>query len=242
MTTNDTLHQRMTEAASVRAQYATEGNLQTRRSVWHPTLDGRDPADEAAAAVRSARPRTLLEVGCGTGEFAERLVRENPDATVVATDQSERFVELTAARGVEARRADVQDLPFEDASFDVVAAMWMLYHVPDLHRGLAEIRRVLRPGGRLVAVTNGDEHAAGLRREAGGEALVTTFSGENGEAALRRHFDDVRREDLATRAVFPDHAAAVAYLATFQDDRDWRLPEFDGPREYAGAVTVFTAG
>lgn len=242
MTTNDTLNHRMTETASVRAQYATEGNLQTRRSVWQPTLDGRDPATEAAAAIRAARPRTLLEVGCGTGEFAERLARENPDATVVATDQSERFVELTAARGVEARRADAQDLPFEDASFDVVAAMWMLYHVPDLDRGLAEIRRVLRPGGRFVAVTNGDEHTAGLRRDAGGEALVTTFSSENGEEALLRHFDDVRREDLATRAVFPDHAAAVAYLATLQDDQEWRLPEFDGPREYAGAVTVFIAG
>ena len=72
-------------------------------------------------------------------------------------------MELTAARGVEARVADVQDLPFADDSFDVVAAMWMLYHVPDLDRGLAEVRRVLRPGGRLVAVTNGDGHTAELR-------------------------------------------------------------------------------
>ena len=40
--------------------------------------------------------------------------------------------------------------------------------------------------------------------------------------------------------MFPDHAAAVAYLATLQDGFDWRLPPFDGPREYAGHVTVFT--
>ena len=243
MTTNDTMNSR----SAVRTQYASEDNLETRRSVWRPTADGRDPVQvalrEVADAARNASsaPVAVLEVGCGTGGFAERLVTELPDAGIVATDQSERFVELTAARGVEARVADVQDLPFEDASFDVVAAMWMLYHLPDLDRGLAELRRVLRPGGRLVAVTNGDGHTAALRRDAGGGPCVTVFSSENGEESLRRHFDDVRREELATRAVFADHAAAVAYLSTLPDDQEWRLPAFDGPREYAGHVTVFTA-
>ena len=231
----------MNDSAAVRAQYAREEKLETRRAVWHPTADGRDPVEVAAAVVRATGARAILEVGCGTGAFAERLVEDNPHATVIATDQSERFVELTAARGVDARVADVQDLPFADASFDLVAAMWMLYHVPDLDRGLAEVRRVLRPGGRFLAVTNGDEHTAQLRRDAGGEALVTQFSSENGEDALLRHFDHVSREDLATRAVFPDHAAAVAYLDTLQDGTRWDLPYFEGPREYAGHVTVFVA-
>ena len=62
-----------------------------------------------------------------------------------------------------------QDLPYADESFDVVAALWMLYHVPDVDRALAEVRRVLRPGGLFVAVTNGDGHVADLRREAGGD-------------------------------------------------------------------------
>ncbi len=137
--------------------------------------------------------------------------------------------------------ADVQDLAFGDDTFDAVAAMWMLYHVTELDRGLAELRRVLRPGGRLVAVTNGDSHLADLRREAGGEPVLTHFSSENGEAALGRHFETVTRQDLHTRAFFPDHAAAVAYLRSMQEDVDWQLPAFDGPREYAGHVTVFVA-
>ena len=74
------------------------------------------------------------------------------------------MVELTRERGVDARVADAMDLPFEDASFDAVVAMWMLYHVPDLDVALAEVRRVLRPGGLFVAVTNGDAHMAGLLR------------------------------------------------------------------------------
>ncbi len=231
----------MSDGESVRQQYADESRLETRRSVWQPTADGRDPVEVAAAVARATGARAVLEVGCGTGAFAERLAADSPQATVIATDQSARFVELTAARGVDARPADVQDLPFADASFDLVAAMWMLYHVPDLDRGLAEIRRVLRPGGRLLAVTNGEAHTADLRRDAGGEPLVTQFSSENGADALLRHFEHVSREDLATRAVFADHAAAVAYLDTLPEDGAWRLPHFDGPREYAGHVTVFVA-
>ena len=136
---------------------------------------------------------------------------------------------------------DAQHLLAPDAAYDVVLALWMLYHVPDLDRGLAELRRVLRPGGRLVAVTNGDEHVADLRREGGGSAVVTTFSSENGEASLRRHFDSVERRDVETRAVLPDREAALAYLRSSDEPVDWSLPEDGWPREYAGHVTVFLA-
>ncbi len=224
----------------VRDQYADESRLATRSSVWRPTVDGRTPQD-VAAAIAEAHPARLLEVGCGTGAFAERLAVENPNCSIIATDQSARFVELTAARGVDARVADVMDLPVADASFDVVVAMWMLYHLPILNRGLAEVRRVLRPGGTFVAATNGDGHLAELLVEARGQPLVTQFSSENGAAALSRHFADVRQTDLATRAVFPDHTSACAYLATFDESLAADLPLFDGERAYAGATSVFVA-
>lgn len=231
----------MTDLDAVRRQYATEQNLQTRQSVWHPTADGRDAACEALAAIVDLDPATLLEVGCGTGGFAARIATALPACRVVALDQSERFVGLTASRGLVAEVGDVQDLASPDATFDVVVAMWMLYHLPDLDRGLAEIRRVLRPGGTLVAVTNGDEHVADLRRDAGGGPVRTTFSSENGEESLHRHFANVTREDLRPRAVFADHASAVAYLESSREDVVWVLPPFEGPREYAGAATVFVA-
>jgi ubiquinone/menaquinone biosynthesis C-methylase UbiE len=230
-----------TDRTFVRDQYEFEDRLETRRAVWRGDSHGRQPQDVAAASIASVAPTSILEVGCGTGEFAARLLGEHPTATLVATDQSMRMVNLTRKGGVDARVADVMDLPFDDARFDVVVAMWMLYHVPDLYRALAQVRRVLRPGGLFVAATNGDEHLADLLREAGGDRLITQFSIENGRAALETHFDYVKQSYLATRAVFPDHASAQSYLATFDAGLGEALPLFDGGREYAGATCVFTA-
>ena len=230
-----------TDPASVREHYSSEDRLETRLAVWRGDSEGRQPQDLAAASIGSEAPNEILEVGCGTGAFAARLLSELPAATLIATDQSMRMVELTRQRGVDARVADVMDLPFGDATFDVVVAMWMLYHVPDLEGALAQVRRVLRPGGLFVAATNGDEHLADLLGEAGGDRLITQFSLENGRAALARHFGHVERSEVATRAVFPDHASAQAYLATFDPRLAEALPAFDGGREYAGAGCVFTA-
>lgn len=231
---------RLDDPDHVREQYATEDRLETRRSVWQPTDDGLDPATEALSAIDRALvgDAHVLEVGCGTGVMAERI-HALPGVTLVATDYSTRFVELTAARGVDARQADICYLPFDDDSFDVVYAGWMLYHVRDLERAMNEVRRVLRPGGTFVAVTNGHDHLADLRREAGGAQARTQFSSETGESVLGRRFDDVRRQDLVTRAVFPDHASAQAYLDS--SDEGLVLPPFEGEREYAGHVTVFEA-
>lgn len=234
-----------TDPETVRAQYADEGALEARRGVWHPTTDGRDPTTEALQAVEehvagSPPPYLALEVGCGTGAFAARLDALS-GVEVLATDTSGRMVDLASRRGVAACWADAADLSFDDDAFAVVAAMWMLYHVPDLDAALAGIRRVLRPGGLLVAATNGEGHLRDLRVAAGGPPLRTSFSTQNGEAALRRHFDDVERHDYRTRAIFPDHATAFDYLRTSIEDVDWDLPAFDGPREYAGEVTVFLA-
>jgi ubiquinone/menaquinone biosynthesis C-methylase UbiE len=109
------------------------------------------------------------------------------------------MVALTAARGVRARQADVQRLPFDDGAFDLVVANYMLYHVTDLPRGLNEIVRVLRPGGTLVAVTNSKRQLREMwdlvgvdRDRPGGE---DGFNAENGQAVLAQHFSEVERID-----------------------------------------------
>ncbi|GAA1971178.1 hypothetical protein GCM10009817_08890 [Terrabacter lapilli] len=231
----------MTDREHVGTQYASVDRLETRRSVWGPGPDGVSPVDVLRTLVVSSAARRVVEVGCGTGKFARSVLEEAPGTDYVATDLSPAMVEATRALGVAAEVAPADRLPFADGSFDGAVAAWMLYHVPDLDRTLAELRRVLRQGGHLFVATNGREHLADLLRAAGGEPLVTQFSSENAAEVLGRHFEHVVQRDIETRATFPDHAAARAYLATFAPTLADTLPHFDGPRTYAGRTAVLSA-
>jgi ubiquinone/menaquinone biosynthesis C-methylase UbiE len=161
------------------------------------TEDGLDPTREALKAIDRAMTgdSDVLEVGCGTGVMAERI-SALPGVTLVAIDQSDDAVEVAEQRGIDARWADICYLPFEDDTFDVVYAGAMLHEVRDIERAVAEVRRVLRPGGTLVAVTEVDDGSTAVGRGKGGHRANPRFSSENGEAKLARRFSDVRRHDV----------------------------------------------
>jgi SAM-dependent methyltransferase len=204
-------HARLDDPALVASEYADDARLRRRAAAYTGVGTAIDARTLVVAAVAEARPARILEVGCGWGELATWLARDT-GADVVATDLSPRMVELARERGVDAQLADVQALPFEDASFDVVVAAWMLYHVPDLDRGLAEIARVLRAGGSLVAVTNSIYHLHELRELVGSGRSTITFSRESGEELLQRHFARVRREDIDGTLRFEDRAEVEEYV------------------------------
>jgi SAM-dependent methyltransferase len=202
------------EASFVRAQYATPDNLRARKAAY-VNAEGEDPRDFVVNAVAAAKPQRVLEVGGGEGELAERLMRDL-GVEVVGVDQSEGMVAEQRKRGIDARVGDVQHLPFDDGEFDVAVAAWMLYHVPDLDCGLAELARVLRPDGMLVAVTNSVEHLHELWDLAGVETRVSQFSfrSDNGEEVLRRHFTAVERRD-ARGSVLMDDATIRGFGASW---------------------------
>jgi ubiquinone/menaquinone biosynthesis C-methylase UbiE len=231
----------LTESDHVAGQYASTDNLRTRRSVWGPGPEGVSPVDVLRTLVLSSRPGRVIEIGCGTGQFARSILDQDPDIDYVATDLSPAMVEATRALGVAAEVASSDALRFGDGTCDGAVAAWMLYHVPDLDGTLRELRRVLRDGGTLHVATNGREHLSGLLREAGGEPLVTQFMSENAAEVLGRHFEHVAQRDVETRATFADHAAASAYLASFSPELAQSLPHFEGPRTYAGHTAVLSA-
>lgn len=224
---------------AVRAEYASERRYAARMAKQE-TATGPDPYDVVHAAVAERAPRDVLEVGCGRGELAERISRQL-SARVVALDQSARMVELTAAGGVEAIVGDVVDLPFDDGSFDCAVAAWMLYHASDLERALAELRRVLRPDGRLVAATSSERNLAEVWELVGEPgAPAGGFTAESAASALRRHFGEVERRDVVGTVTFRDRQAAYEYVANTRTAQlAARLPELDEPLVCSRRLAVF---
>jgi demethylmenaquinone methyltransferase/2-methoxy-6-polyprenyl-1,4-benzoquinol methylase len=123
---------------------------------------GRDSAwRRRAARAASLPPRGIaLDVGTGTGELARELATLAPDAHVVGLDYTPAMLARAPARmrrhsaglAVSWLIGDGQRLPFADGSFDAVTSAFVLRNLTDLDQAFAEMARVTRPGGRVVAL------------------------------------------------------------------------------------------
>jgi SAM-dependent methyltransferase len=233
---------KLNDPALVRAEYEDESRFNVRQATWG-LATGRDAQGMVVEALAAIAAQRVLEVGPGKGELAEQIAREL-GAEVVAVDQSERMVELTRSRGIEALVGDVQKLPFDDGEFDAAVAAWMLYHVPDVDRAIAELYRVLRPGGRLVAVTNSVENLIELWSLVGeGPKTDYAFGRENGAEILCRRFARVERLDADGEVTFPDWESARAHMAASPTRGSLadRMPRFHGALVARRRVSVFVA-
>ncbi|TPO08819.1 class I SAM-dependent methyltransferase [Mesorhizobium sp. B1-1-5] len=188
---------------------------------------------------------SILDVGCGPGWFWAATANELPqNLNLTLSDLSPGMVHEAVERCrplsfalVTGEQADATALPFEDGSFDAVIAMHMLYHLPDPSKGIAEMYRVLKPGGFLAVTTNG----AGNMRElytlttAFGSAPVdpagAAFGYDAAEQVMQAQFRNVTMtqhparlrvtepEDvfLALTSYPPGDTADEAQLAAFRD-------------------------
>ena len=111
-------------------------------------------------ALLKTPPKAVLDLGCGTGAGARAIKRQFPRARVTAADLALPMLEVARRRSrfwrpIHCTQADARRLPFETASFDLVFTSLMLQWVQPLDAALGEIRRVLRPGGLLLASSFG---------------------------------------------------------------------------------------
>jgi len=178
---------------------------------WAPVYDATfgkitNAGRRAAVAHINARGGDVLEVGVGTGLSLETY---GPHLRVTGVDYSpamlrkarERVARMGLINVATLRRMDARALDFPDASFDTVAAMHVLSVVPEPERVMAEIARVLRPGGQVV-ITNHFKHErgvwAGLARAAAPLERVLGWHSdfEIGTVLGEHTLDEVDRRDL----------------------------------------------
>lgn len=234
----------ITDKRQVREElYADPGKLGARIALHARFSDNPLPFSTWEFGLVDLRDvRQALDAGCGTGAFLLPLARALAPhgGTAIGLDLSEGVLSTARERvaaeqlPVTCQIGDVEALPFADGAFDLVLANFMLYHVPDKDRAIGELRRVLRPGGTLLAATNGDANLSellGLALEACQRAGVPeatiaalrsrghldgtiSFRLENGAELLGRSFADVRVERYHDALVVTEVEPLVAYFAS----------------------------
>jgi SAM-dependent methyltransferase len=114
-------------------------------------------AIEMAARARTIGPLQVLEIACGTGRVTGHLRKALPEAELFATDLIPDMLAIARERirdeKIRWQTADAQELPFQDAQFDMVLCQFGLMFVPDQPKAMQEAYRVLRAGGRLLFST-----------------------------------------------------------------------------------------
>ena len=200
--------------------------------------------------VAAAPGLRWADIGCGTGAFTELLMQRTDPAEVQAIDPSESQLAFARRRagvaGVVFHQGDAMALPFETAHFDAAVMALVLFFVPEPARGIAEMMRVVRPGG-LVAAYVWDVHGGGLAvepvrvalREAGIEPADPPSAAVSAMPALQAAFTGAGLAQVETRRItverrFPDFEAywAAALMVGSLGERVAGLPSgaLDGVR------------
>lgn len=251
LTTQEYLRSQYRDSSNLSARADLHIRFSTEKYPWfHWVFDHFDIPDSGR----------VLELGCGMGLlWRDNLERIPRGWSVIVTDASQGMVReaeqnlLDTGLDITFGKVDAQSIPYETDSFDTVVANHMLYHVPDLAQALSEIRRVLRPGGRLYATTIGPNHMAELREVPGkldistpirGDQIVARFNLESGAGELAHWFAEVKVERRDNVLIVTEADPLVDYVMSFErlsDEEAARLhAHFSGEIQREGAFRVTT--
>ena len=176
----------------------------------------------------------ILDLGCGDGQLTLRVAMTG--ANVTAVDASPQMVAAARERGVEADQANAESLPYAEGTFDAVFSNAVLHWVRDHDAMLAEVHRVLKPGGRFVAEMGGHGNVAAIcvaltavlaRHGLSGREESDTYypTAEMYARRLREHGFHVERIALIPRPTPLSASGMAGWIKTFRRGVLDALPE-----------------
>jgi ubiquinone/menaquinone biosynthesis C-methylase UbiE len=210
-------------------QYRTDANLAARQSIYAYQDPPSNLMGQVLDLAAPAGPEVVADVGCGNGLYLAELARRGHAGHVLGIDMSTGMLRAARQRAADAGwpglallAADATALPLRDRAADLTLAMHMLYHVPEPRRAIAELRRVTRPGGRVVVGLNGSDHLREMR-DVIAAALASIGHGlgapirerirlDEGEILLRSVFGSVSRHDFVSKLLLPGPEPVADYV------------------------------
>lgn len=179
---------------------------------------------------------TVFDIGCGSGLYASHVSKRCDQ--YFACDLSLGMLQDGAGKSHRCVNLDAMEIPLADNSADIVLANHMIYHIPNQEKGVAEFRRILKEGGRMIAATNSNESMQELkdiRSKAMNaifpdfpeldESMASTFNLEEGDELLKTAFEHVELRVLESWLVFPEPQPVIDYVGS---SRDWWEEVFRG--------------
>ncbi|HET7143000.1 MAG TPA: methyltransferase domain-containing protein [Anaerolineales bacterium] len=176
--------------------------------------------------VQLPKDANVLELGSGSGALWTNIADRIPaNWKITLSDLSQGMLDaawrnlVVTGRNFKFEKIDAQSIPYEDETFDIIIANHMLYHVPDRPRALAEIKRVLKDDGRLIATTVGEDHIkemlgwirrASMEKEDGRPSQPFTL--QNGLGQLQVFFSKVDMERYMDGLRVTEIAPIMAYI------------------------------
>jgi ubiquinone/menaquinone biosynthesis C-methylase UbiE len=154
------------------------------------------------------RGRRVLDVGCGKGRFARVFHEQEPAAELWGLDISEEMLRFVP-EGIHTRAGSMTELPFADGFFDAAYATESLEHAVEIERAVAEICRVVKPGGRIAIIDKNSQHWGRLATP----EWERWFTRKELERLLRRHCRKVSSRFISYWEDVPPDGLFIAWLA-----------------------------
>lgn len=250
---------KMNDTQNVLKQYKDGKNLTTRVSLYEKySLNTTSYTEWIHKNYQFFEGCQILEFGTGTGkDWNGHIMDLPPNSTLILSDFSIGMVEVLkenfgANKNVEIMALDIQNTPFKDHSKDFVIANSMLYHVPNIHKAIGEVSRVLKSDGTFYAATAGNKNMFQFLRETYLKTnsritlpKIITFTLENGAQYLEKHFKHIEiaryinRLEVTNTSDLVDYYFSIASIEGLKEsDRAHMYAYFEQRKNSKGAIPI----
>jgi ubiquinone/menaquinone biosynthesis C-methylase UbiE len=215
----------MRNAEIVKKQYETLSGLSLRQEFHEKySVNKMGYGTWLKSHVQLNKGMKILELGSGKGDFWKANIHEILlHSQLILSDFSEGAISEMKKNydglPLEIKQIDIQSIPYEEETFDLVIANSMLYHIPNLDQAISEVCRVLKKGGTFFSATLGENGISSYILETLTEQGLmnnaptkVSFTLQNGESILTPYFTSVVRKDYHDRLEVTKSEDLVAYI------------------------------